>query len=56
MRAGMSQTSVILQELLASLTSARQGTTLVLDEATLGATGAAALLDLIRRLEAGFDL
>lgn len=42
----MTQASVILQELLTSLTGARQGTTLVLDEATLGATSAAALLDL----------
>ena len=37
----MPQVSAILQELLASLTGARQGTTLVLSQATLGATAAA---------------
>ena len=41
----MPETSVILQELLTSLSNAKQGTTLMLDQATLGPTSAAALLD-----------
>jgi hypothetical protein len=41
----MPETSVILQELLTALTNAKQGTTLVLDQVTLGPTSAAALLD-----------
>jgi hypothetical protein len=42
----MPETSGLLQELLTALTGAKQGTTLVLDRATLGTTSAAALLDL----------
>lgn len=42
----MPETSAILQELLTVLSGARQGGTLVLDQATLGSTSAAALLDL----------
>ena len=42
----MSPTSDILPDLLTALTSARQGTTLELNEATLRATAAAPLLDL----------
>ena len=42
----MPETSVILQELLTALSGARQGTTLVLDQATLGPTSAASLVDL----------
>jgi hypothetical protein len=45
----MPETSGILQELLTALTDARQGTTLVLSQATLGATSAAALLNLFSR-------
>jgi hypothetical protein len=42
----MPTTSVILQELLTALRNATRGTTLVLNAATLGPTGAAPLLDL----------
>jgi hypothetical protein len=42
----MPQTSAILQALFTSLRDAKKGTTLVLGQATLGATSAAALLDL----------
>lgn len=42
----MPQTSAVLQELLRRLNRAKQGTTLVLDQVTLGPTDAAALLDL----------
>ena len=41
-----SQPSPVLEVLLTSLTQARQGSTLTLDEATIGATGTKALLDL----------
>jgi hypothetical protein len=46
----MLQTSAVLAALLTSLTDARRGTTLTLDQTTLGATGAAALLDLFAQL------
>jgi hypothetical protein len=49
----MAQTSVILRELLTALSKARQGSTLVLDRATLGPTGAAGLLDLFTDLRIG---
>jgi hypothetical protein len=44
----MAQPSAILQALLTSLTRARQGSALALDQATLGGTSAAALLDLFQ--------
>ena len=42
----MPETSAILQELLIAFNGAKQGTTLVIDQATVGSTSAAALLDL----------
>jgi hypothetical protein len=46
----MPETSAILTALLASLTNARHGTTLALDQATLGGTSAAALPELVKQL------